>query len=811
MSAIESGAMHRLMSRCGRLTTRHPWPVIAAWLLLTAVVAALVLVGGRPIDEDATLPGSAGQHGRDLLETHFPASDDAVGQVIFKTSGAALDDAAVADTAARLSTTAHVSEVGTLVLSPDRTTGYLDVTLDVSPLELTREMTVEVMDAAVTPGLEVLPGGALTRAQGGTGHSELIGIVVALAVLVIAFGGLVAAALPLVTAAIVLVIGVGGIGLAGHLTGIPSVATTLATMIGLGVGIDYALFLITRYRALLDRGRDTRDAITETVASSGSAIVFAGATVVVALAGLGVAGVPILATLGWTSGLVVVVAVAAATTLLPALLTVLGPRIAALPVRRSRPGRASFWGRLADRVIRRPWRYVLASSLLLLVLAAPLTAMTLGQTDAGDRPASSAERAGYDAMATAFGPGANGPLTVVAELSPAASPGTPAGSVLPGATPPGNAPAGATPPGNAPAGSVPSDATAPGSTSDGATPPGATASGNPASSGADTGASAADATPAPGPTGGGPVGDPRLAALAEAVAAVPGVVKTGPVRLSEDGLVASMRVTPDTAPSDPATLDTADRLDALDLDGVDVYVTGQTAVRGELATRVADRMPLVIVIVVLLSGILVLVAFRAPVVAAKAAVMNLLSVAAAYGALTAVFQWGWGVALIGLDGPVPIEAYVPMMLFALLFGLSMDYEVFLLTAVRESWDRTRDNRLSVRDGLAETGVVITSAALIMVCVFASFVLSPEPVIKMMGLGLAVAIAVDATVIRGLLVPALMTVLGDANWWTPRRPRATSEPVSTPTPDDTSEPGDTSEPDGTSEPGGTESRPHAHVR
>ncbi|MDR7276811.1 MMPL family transporter [Catenuloplanes atrovinosus] len=697
MSTIESGVMHRVMTRCGRFTTRHPYPVIVVWLLLTVTIAALVVAFGRPIDEDATLPGSAGQHGREVLEAHLGGAADANGQVILRSSGARLDEpataAAIAETAARIDAVEHVSAVARPVLSADGLTGYLDVSLDVGPQELTRATTVEIMDAAGTPGLETLPGGALTRAQGGTGHSEAFGVVVALAVLVVAFGGLVAAALPLLTAALVLIIGVGAIGLAGHLTGIPSVATTLGTMIGLGVGIDYALFLITRYRALLDRGRPVRDAIVGTVASSGSAVVFAGGTVVVALCGLGVAGVPILATLGWTAGLVVLVAVAAATTLLPAMLTLLGPRIDALPVRRrSRAGRASAWGRLADRVIRRPWRYALASTLLLLVLAAPLTAMTLGQTDAGDKAAGSAERAGYEAMAAAFGPGINGPITVVAELSPAAT-------------------------------------------------------------GRD---------------------DPRLTALTGAAAAVPGVTQANPARLAEDGLVASVRVIPGTAPGDPATLDTIDRLAALDVDGAAISVTGQTAIRGELAERVGDRMPLVIVLVVLLSGLLVLIAFRAPVVAAKAAVMNLLSVAAAYGALTAVFQWGWGAELIGLDGPVPIEAYVPMMLFALLFGLSMDYEVFLLTAVRESWERTGDNRRAVRDGLSDTGVVITSAALIMVCVFASFVLSDEPVIKMMGLGLAVAIAVDATVIRGLLVPATMTLLGDANWWTPRTTRRAPE-------------------------------------
>jgi RND superfamily putative drug exporter len=406
--------------------------------------------------------------------------------------------------------------------------------------------------------------------------------------------------------------------------------------------------------------------------------------------------VPILATLGWTAGLVVLTAVAAATTLLPALLVLLGPKINALPVRRSsRAARPSIWGRLANSVTRRPWRYVIAGTAVLLALAAPVTAMRLGQTDAGDDPAGTATRAGYDAMAAAFGPGVNGPLTVVVSLSPPATAAT----------------------------------------------------------------------------------DPRLTVLAADVAATPGVAKIQPVRLAADGQVASLRAQPTTAPSDPATLDTVNRLDALRVDGGEVSVTGQTPVRGALAERVGSRMPYVIGVVVLLSTLLLFIAFRAPVVAAKAALMNLLSVGAAYGVLTAVFQWGWAVRWTGLDGPVPIEAYAPMMLFALLFGLSMDYEVFLLTAVRESWSRLGDNRRSVREGLTATGMVISSAALIMVCVFASFVLGANPVIKMMGLGLAVAIAVDATVIRGIVVPATMVLLGRANWWTPpgRRKRPGKRP------------------------------------
>ncbi|MEU4236434.1 MMPL family transporter [Actinoplanes sp. NPDC026619] len=715
MSAIEDGPLHAVMGRVGRFSTRRPWLTVGAWLLVAATVAGLVLTFGRPADENASLPGATSQRGRDLLESHFAGAQDATGQVLFRSPDAALDTAAVTAAGQRIAGVAHVSSVAKPVLSADGRTAYLNVQLDLGPRDVTTELTTTVMNAAVTTGIETLPAGALAKPQADTRRSEALGIVVALVVLVIAFGGLIAASLPLLTAIITLVCGVGAIGLAGHLTGIPAVATTLGTMIGLGVGIDYALFLITRYRALLatappavestrpalSRGTATAGesvdpgrlagpgprswreaAIVETVASSGSAVVFAGGTVIVALGGLAVAGVPILATLGWTAGLVVLVAVASATTLLPALLALAGHRISAPRVR----SRRSVWGNLAGRVTRRPWRYAVTSVIVLLALAAPVAAMTLGQTDAGDDPAGSDTRAGYDAMAAAFGPGVNGPLTVIAQL------------------------------------------------------------GSPATVAA----------------------DPRLTRLSAAVAATAGIASVQPVRLSPDGTVASIQAVPTTAPSDPASLATADRLDDLHVDDLTVSVTGMTAIRGELAGRVGSRMPYVIGLVVLLSALLVFAAFRAPVVAAKAALMNLLSVGAAYGVLTAVFQWGWGVRLTGLDGPVPIEAYVPMMLFALLFGLSMDYEVFLLTAVRESWVRTGDNARSVRDGLAGTGVVITSAALIMVCVFASFVLSSDPIVKMIGLGLAVAIAVDATVIRGLLVPATMALLGRANWWTPGR-------------------------------------------
>jgi RND superfamily putative drug exporter len=452
--------------------------------------------------------------------------------------------------------------------------------------------------------------------------------------------------------------------------------------------------------------------------------VFAGGTVVIALGGLAVAGVPILGTLGWTAGLVVVIAVLGAVTLLPALLAVLGPRIDRLRLRRtpaspasgagpsasrSGPegpavspagaGRASGWARQADRVTRRPWRWALLATVLLAALAAPAATLSLGQLDAGDNPPGSATRTSHDLLADGFGPGVNGTLALVGALDPAATGDT----------------------------------------------------------------------------------DPRLDRLAGQVRDTPGVASVGPLRLSDGGRVVTASVQPRTAPSDPATAALVHTLRQVRVDGVDVHVGGATATRVDLADRVRERMPWVIGVVVGLSTVLLYLAFRAPVVAVKAAVMNLVSIGAAYGVLTAVFAWGWGVELTGLSGPVPVESYLPMMLFALLFGLSMDYEVFLLTAVQEAWRATGDNRTAVRLGLADTGRVITSAALIMVTVFASFVLHTDPVIKMFGLGMAVAVAVDATVVRGLLVPATMALLGRANWWHPRRRGRVAPPPPPPTP------------------------------
>ncbi|WBB81226.1 MMPL family transporter [Micromonospora sp. WMMD882] len=758
--------VHRALCQVGRWCARRPCWVLTVWLLLAVALVGSVAVLGRPVDNDVALPGSDAQVARDLAESDGSATGS-TGQVVVHVDTGRLDEparrAALERSATAIAAVPQVTRVDGVdaragSLSADGRTGYLSVRLDVPPRDVDRALSVAVTDAARparAAGIETVPGGVLAVAaeRGGSHTSELLGLAVAAVVLVLAFGGLVAAAVPLVTALFTLLCALSAVGLAGHLVAVPSVAGNLATMIGLGVGIDYALFLITRYRALRAGGTPGPVALVESMTSAGAAVVFAGGTVVIALGGLAVAGVPILGTLGWTAGLVVVVAVLGAVTLLPALLAVLGPRVDRLRVRRrtvSAPpasdpaadapptaltdagrlptvdagrlptvdagplpgvgggggtvpgwsvGRETGWARQADRVTRRPWRWALLATALLAALAAPAATLTLGQLDAGDNPPGSATRTSFDLLAEGFGPGVNGPLTVVAALEP----------------------------------------------------------------------------PATGDT------DPRLEQLAGQARATPGVAAVGPLRLADGGRVATTSVQPGTAPSDPATAELVRALRQVSVAGAEVHVGGATATRVDLADRVRERMPWVIGVVVGLSTVLLYVAFRAPVVAVKAAVMNLVSIGAAYGVLTAVFAWGWGVQLTGLSGPVPVESYLPVMLFALLFGLSMDYEVFLLTAVQEAWRATGDNRAAVRLGLAGTGRVITSAALIMVTVFASFVLHTDPVIKMFGLGMAVAVAVDATVVRALLVPATMALLGRANWWHPgrRSHRRPVEPAPTP--------------------------------
>ncbi|KOX23974.1 membrane protein [Saccharothrix sp. NRRL B-16348] len=704
-TAVHDGRAARAVARVGRVCVRHRFVVIGAWVLLVLALVTAAKVIGTPTDNDVSLPGTDAQLVRDL--TASPESPLTSGTVIVVAADGRLDDSAhagvLAATAASLREAGHVTTVkppstrdGSL--SADGRTGWFTVGLDVRRAELTKAMAHAVTDAArpaADAGLRVLPGGALAQVVDGSGSTgdEYFGLVLAAVVLFLALGGLVGAALPLLTSALSVLATLGTVGLAGNLTSMPAVATTLALMVGLGVGIDYSLFLLSRFRTLARSGLTVPDAVERAVGDSGTAVVVAGVTVAVALAGLGLTEVPLLRTLAWTCGIAVLFAVLAALTLLPALTSLAGRRLArggALHHRLARrSGSGGRWARLADLATRRPWVAGGSALVLLALLAAPATDLRLGQLDAGSSPESTAVRQANDAVSAAFGPGTGTPLTVLGR------PTTPITDV----------------------------------------------------------------------------DDPRVPPLVAMARAQPGVAAVGPATPSADGRVVTVQVIPSTSGGDPATADLVRRLRGQSVPDMTVHVGGGTAARLDLADRVTDKLPLVIGVVLLLSVAVLLLAFRAPLLALKAAVMDFISVGAAYGVLTAVFTWGWGVTWIGLSGPVPIPSFVPLMLFALLFGLSMDYEVFLLSDVQRRWKLTGDNLRSVREGLVGTGGVITAAAAIMVGVFLAFVPNDDPTIKMFGVGMAVAIAVDATVVRCLLVPATMALLGDLTWWTPGRERA----------------------------------------
>ncbi|MFF3322048.1 MMPL family transporter [Streptomyces sp. NPDC002889] len=687
---------------------------MAAWLLLLTVLAVAVGVFGKVTTEAVTIPGSDSQAARDAGDVfqdaasgrqpvvlHAPADEAALTSAVHRQAVEAAARA-IADVDHVVAVTTPYDPAGGTALSSDGRTGRIFVELDLTGRDITPGITRSIVDAAAPAaeaGIEVTAGGDLAAAadKGSSGRSEIIGLAAAFVILAVGFGSLAAAGVPLLAGALGLAVSLCLIGLVGHLVDMPSSGTTIAAMIGLGVGIDYTLFCLTRFRELLAAGAGVEDAAARTMAGSGKAVVFAGSAVVAALAGLALGGLPLLHALALAPGIAVLVAVAATLTLLPAVLALLGPRLTPKRSDKERacpgqgaPARPRGWGRIAGYVAARPWRALAAGLVLTGVLAAPAAQLTFGQLDAGDKPAGTASRTAYDRLAAAFGPGANGPLQVT------------------------------------------------------------------------------DALPTPAAT----PGDTRITAVTAALRAAPGVASVGPVQLSADGAHARWQVTPTTAPGDPATAELVHRLrdhtlpEATAGSGQVTHVGGSTAAQADLNERLARRMPLVVGFVLAVAALLLLPAFRSPVIAVKAAVMNLVSVAAAYGVLTVAFQWGWGAPLIGLEGPVPIPGYVPLLMFAALFGLSMDYEVFLLSAVRAAYLRDGDNRRAVIGGLAGTGRIITSAALIMVSVFLGYLLSDDPVVKMFGIGLATAVALDATVVRGILVPSTMVLLGRANWWLP---------------------------------------------
>jgi RND superfamily putative drug exporter len=693
----------------GRFCSRHHYPVIAAWVVLAIALLAIGHASGSKTSENLTLPGTDSTTATELLEDNLPEQAYGSNPLVLEATKGKLTEPKYAQPVAEVvkklegihyvnSAVSPLSKEGVAFLSKDQTVGYIPVVLSLGPGEIDEEQSERILDAAKpaeAAGLNAAVGAYVGQqlSKPATETSEAIGLIAAVIILLFAFGTATAMMLPIVSAVIGLACALSIIRLLEHVLEVPGVAATLATMIGLGVGIDYALFIVTRHKLQLGEGMEIRESIARATATAGGAVVFAGFTVVIALCSLAFAGIPLVSTLGFTAAVAVVVAVSAATTLLPAMLGALGPHINSLRVKlgKTHPDdkEPHGWRRWAERVSDRPWTASVAALAILVVLALPIFQLELGQNDISALPKETTSRQAYDGLNKGFGPGVNGPLLIASEFSSPVE----AQQVLP--------------------------------------------------------------------------------KLEKAIGGAGDVEATTEPTLDKQGTVAVFTVISKSEPWANETVDLVENLretvipSALKGTSASSYVGGQTAGYIDLATQISDKLPLMIAIVVALSFIVLLVAFRSLLVPVKAAAMNLLSVAAAYGVVTAVFQLGWGSSLIGLDHSIPIVSFVPLLMFAILFGLSMDYEVFLLTQMREHFEEYGDEKRAVVEGLANTGRVITSAAAIMVCVFTSFVLSGNPVVKEFGVGLAVAIAIDSTIVRCLLVPAVMVLLGKRAWWLPR--------------------------------------------
>jgi len=753
-----------LLYRQGRACARHHWIVIGLWLVLAVVIVVVAKSAGSQTSDNLSLPGTGSTQSQDLLSSKLPDQAYGSNPVVVHTDKGKLTDAtrkkAIEDSVTALGKVPGVIKATDPLkgsknpgLSKDGQTAYISVFLSEGPGDLTEKDAQKVVDGskpARDAGLGTATGGYVGKAvsKPSTESSEVVGLTAAVIILLLAFGTATAMALPIVTAVLGLAVSLSVIGLLGHAMEVPSVGATLATMIGLGVGIDYALFLVTRHKLQLGDGMEMGESIARAAATAGGAVAFAGGTVVIALVSLAFAGIPLVSALGYTAAVAVAVAVAAATTLLPALLGALGPRINSLRVQlgKTHPDdhQPHGWRRWAGGVAKRPATSIIVAVAVLAVLALPVLNLHLGVADVGASPKDTQQRKAYDMLTDGFGVGQNGPLLIAAQL------GSPAKADQKNL-----------------------DTLDDQQKQIDQQQQQAEAQGLPPDQAKQKTASQQQKLDDQKKQAESPATDTRLTGLSSAVAKAPGIKSVSPPALDKKADTAVFTAIATTAPSDRATETTVrnlrDSAIPKEVKGSDVkaYVGGQTAGYIDLADRISDKLPSIIAIVVGLSFIVLLLAFRSLLMPLKAGICNLLSVAAAYGVVTFVFQEGHGATLIGLDGATPIASFVPLLMFAILFGLSMDYEVFLLTQIKEHYDESGDARQAVIDGLASTGRVITSAALIMVFVFSSFILNGDPVVKQFGVGLAVAIAIDATLVRCLLVPAIMVSLGEASWWLPR--------------------------------------------
>jgi RND superfamily putative drug exporter len=697
------------MRTLARWCFRHRWIVLVGWIVALVGLNVIHGAAGSDYKDEFKLSGTDSFDALNLLQKSAPkASGDQEQLVVAVKDGKITDPQAKARVETALDAVAKMPHVASVAspfdagneaqVSKNGQIAFATVTLDDDVVGVPVDATKDIVDKVQSfskDGLQVEIGGQAIeqerQQESGMGGTAF-GFLAALAVLLVVFGSFLAAILPLLTAAFALGVGIAVIGLLSHVLTMASFSSQLSLLIGLGVGVDYALFIVTRYRQEIMRGASPEDAAVNALDTSGRAVLFAGITVCIALLGMFALGVSFLYGVATAASIVVAFTVFAALTLLPAFLALFGKRVLTGKQRRAVAAgelavtdESPAWARWADILNKRPVVLALSATVVMLLLAAPALTMRLGSSDAGNDPSDSTTFKAYDLLAKGFGPGFNGPLQLVAEIKD------------------------------------------------------------------DTGKAA-------------------FTRVVDAVRKTDGVVAASkPVIVGDN--IALAQVYPQHSPQDEATSDLVKHLrdnvvPPAEQGQVDALVGGSTAIGIDFSKVLGDKLPLFIGIVVLLSFLLLMAVFRSLVIPAMAAVMNLLSVVAAFGVVVAVFQHGWGAELIGVDRTGPIEAFLPVMVFAILFGLSMDYEVFLVSRIYEEWHKRGDNREAIKHGLAATGRTITAAAAIMVLVFGAFILGGERVIKLFGIGLAGAVFLDALIVRSVLVPGLMLTVGKANWWLP---------------------------------------------
>jgi putative drug exporter of the RND superfamily len=692
--------MTRGLARLADIAYRRRGRMVLAWIAAAVVIIGVGSSLAGEYNADYNTPGSESKAASELTEQRFGGYSGQEIYVVWKDEAGATSPAAERRVDAFLAEAKridHIAEETPIRVSRDGTIGSTTLPLTVAGWDVPKEDGEKLIAAAEEnsrDGLEIKLGGDPIYQAQETTSPEGIGFLGAAIVLLIAFGSVVAAGLPLVIALVGLGITSGGlILLLANVVDVPDWTTAVSGLIGIGVGIDYALLVLTRFRAALNDGKGRHDAVVEAVTTAGRSVIIAGGTVVIAVLGLFLTGLPYMYGVAISASLAVLVVMLAAVTLLPALLSYLGPRVDRLRLPflgrtlKAEGNGESPAARWSHAVQRRPWTAAIAATALLLALAAPALGMRLGFPDAGNDPPDTMTRQAYDLNTEGFGPGTNGPLVIAADLPDRAA-------------------------------------------------------------------------------------QARIDSLAERLRGEEGVAFVPDPQLNRAGDAAMITVIPSGSPQDQETEDLVNRLredvvpDELAASGISAEIGGVTAALRDQSDYILDRMPLFIAGVVGLSFLLLLVAFHSPLISLKAGVMNLLSVGAAYGVMTLVAKGGTVGELIGIDHEVPIAPFMPVMMFAILFGLSMDYEVFLISRIREEYLKHGDTRRAVADGLAKTARVITAAAAIMVVVFLAFLAAPDTFLKLFGIGLASAIFLDATLVRMVLVPAVMQLLGSRNWWIP---------------------------------------------